>query len=195
MVRNLNGVDVRQDTKTEMICGTDLLNGCVTSKRMDSFKKLDSTKNFINTIAIEENKETKDIMTVKRVDGVQGTWMHPMLFMDFAMWLSADFKYKALSWLYDSLLEFRDNSGSSFKEYNKALTANFPEFFDGKPYNYAKVANGIALACKVGTGKDKWERATEEQLLKRDSIHKNITLLADVAPDVPTCLALAIKKA
>ena len=30
-----------------------------------------------------------------------GTWMHPMLFIDFAMWINPSFKYDVLKFVYD----------------------------------------------------------------------------------------------
>ena len=50
-------------------------------------------------------------------------------------------------------------------------------------------------ACQVGTGKDKWQEASEQQLKLRDKIQENVCILADVTPNVGTCLNKAIEKA
>lgn len=50
-----------------------------------------------------------------------GTWMHPYLFIKFAMWLSPKFEVKVINFVYDKLIEFRNESGENYKEYASAI--------------------------------------------------------------------------
>ena len=63
------------------------------------------------------------------------------------------------------------------------------------PIRYKEIANLIAMACKVGEGKDRWQSATEEQLKKRDKIQNNVIVIADLCANVGTCISKAIAKA
>ncbi len=50
-----------------------------------------------------------------------GTWMHPLVFLDFALWLSPHFKVKIYQWVYDNLVVFRNMAGDYYKEMCKEL--------------------------------------------------------------------------
>ena len=42
--------------------------------------------------------------------------MHPLLFIDFAMWLNPAFKVKVLKFVYDQLIQYRNDAGDTYKE-------------------------------------------------------------------------------
>lgn len=201
MKRDLVGVPIRQDSKTGMLNANDLHNAgnllrkerAMPEKQMQSYFFLDSTKELIEELMISEGLAEDNVKKSKRgKDG--GTWVHPILFIDMAMWYSPELKIKVIKWALDSLLTRRNESGDSFKSAMEALAENYPDYFS-KTINYAKVANAISAACSVGTDEDKWQRATERQLFLRDKIQENIVLLADVCSSVPDCVNKAIDKA
>jgi hypothetical protein len=45
-----------------------------------------------------------------------GTWMHPLLFIDFAMWINPEFKYDVLKFVYDQLIQYRNEAGDTYRE-------------------------------------------------------------------------------
>lgn len=45
-----------------------------------------------------------------------GTQMHPYLFVKFAMWLSPEFEVQVIKWVYDNLINFRNQAGDHYKE-------------------------------------------------------------------------------
>lgn len=49
-----------------------------------------------------ESKERNSVVLQSRGNNV-GTIMHPLLFIDFAMWLNPAFKYDVLKFVYDEL--------------------------------------------------------------------------------------------
>ena len=88
----------------------------------------DATVEFIETIVSKEfsdirksdvvNSQTIRNVYVKRRGGIGGggsTWMHPLLFIDFAMWINPSFKYDVLKFVYDQLIEYRHQAGNSYR--------------------------------------------------------------------------------
>ena len=43
-------------------------------------------------------------------------WMHPFLFIDFAMWISPSFKYDVIKFVYDELINYRNEAGDAYGE-------------------------------------------------------------------------------
>lgn len=201
MKRDLLGLNVRQDSKTEMFNANDMhkignehrkING-MTKKQLASYFDLDSTTELVNAICLEDNLRIDDVKRSKRGKN-GGTWVHPVLFVDMAMWYSPKLKAKIIKWVIDGLLSARNESGNSFKQMNHHLNKNFPKEFES-PISYMQAANQVANACKVGTGKEKWQKASEKQLKLRGKIQENVCILADVTPNAGTCINKAISKA
>jgi hypothetical protein len=201
MERNLLGMNVRQDSKTQMFSANDMLKignahrkqSDLSIKQMGSFFDLDSTRELINAICLEDNISADEVKLSKRGKN-GGTWVHPILFVDMAMWYSPALKVRIIGWVIDGLLSARNESGDSFKNMCSILNREFPKEFNN-PLAYSQVANQIANACKVGTQKDKWQKASESQLKLRDKIQENICLIADMSPNIGTCINKSISKA
>lgn len=201
MERELYGSIIRQNSKTQMFNGNDLLKVCnearkmkgLSEKQMNNYMVNDSTKELVETLCLQESITEVDAITSKR-GKYGGTWMHPVVMIDFAMWLSPEIKVRILSWVIDGLIDARSSSGDSFKSAMSSLSQNFKGEAE-KPNFYHAVARQIAEACRVGTDKDKWQRASESQLKLRDSIHEYIVVLSDVTPNAGTCVTKAISKA
>lgn len=201
MERDLYGSVIRQNSKSQMFNGNDLLKVCnesrklrgLSEKQIGNYMVNDSTKELIDTLCIQENIAESDAVLTKR-GKYGGTWMHPVVMIDFAMWLSPEIKVRILGWVIDGLINARDESGESFKSAMSSLSRSFPLEAD-KPNFYHAVARQIAEACRVGSDKDKWQRASENQLTLRDSIHEYISVLADVMPNAGTCVSKSISKA
>jgi hypothetical protein len=80
-------------------------------KKLEDFKKLKETKELTEYLLVNNIAEKKAICT-----SLKGTWMHPFVFIDFAMWLSVEFKVKVLEWVYDGLITSRNDAGDYYKE-------------------------------------------------------------------------------
>ena len=201
MQRELYGSVIRQNSKTQMFNGNDLLKICnearltkgLQEKQMGNYMVNASTKELIEQVCIQENLDESDVIQTKR-GKVGGTWMHPVVMIDFAMWLSPELRVKILSWVLDGLVDARDESGTSFKAAMSSLSRNF-ESEAARPQFYHAISNQIATACLVGNDKDKWQKASEQQLRLRSSIHEYICVLADMSPNAGTCVSKAIQKA
>ena len=121
-----------------------------------------------------------------------GTWVHPLILIDIAMWLSPEFKYDAMKWLEDRLIQNRDLSGESYK----------------KMASYLKNRDDIVPVAKIGVvmprvasyikkelDVEDWNKATEKQLHQRDTIHNSFIMLLDAGVDINKALYIATKNA
>lgn len=173
MERKFMGAVIRQNHKTTFFNANDLVkvgneyrdNQGLSKKDLFRYFDISETKDFIKKIMEREN-----VVHVKEVKKGRngGTWVHPLLIIDLAMWMCPDFKYEALKWLEDSLLKSRDNSGESYKKMSSALH---------RSYKFSEVhfiISEVAKRIKQVIGVEEWNSASELQLENRDKIHNNI---------------------
>lgn len=142
MIRDLNGVSVRQNHKTGFFNANDLLNlynknntprilsDYLATKSYAEYKEVvckDIILNTGKTLYLKddgsdtENVSVDSLVLETKRGKYGGTWMHPYIFMDFAMWLSPEFKLTCIKWIYDKLIEFRDEAGDTYKKLASAL--------------------------------------------------------------------------
>lgn len=131
MERKIGNFPVLQRTKDGMFNATALLNTWNASlntensqylkKQLFDFQKNKSTEEYIETIMKRESKERKAVICTSRGRHNGGTWMHPMLFIDFAMWLNPDFKYEVIKFVQDKMLDYRDRSAEYYKALGSAV--------------------------------------------------------------------------
>jgi len=142
-----NKSSIRQRTKDGYFNATDLIKlyTNVTGSRKDiaNFIALKSTDEFSSVISANETDTgilvsnenqsiTKSVIEVKKGGKDQGTWMHPYMFIDFAMWLSPEFKYNTIKWVHDSLIKNRIESGDNYTAMCASLNRRYREQF-GEP--------------------------------------------------------------
>lgn len=171
MIRPMNGIDIRQDSKTRFFNANDLVQAYNLNKgekkRIQDYLDNEATKRYMSALlqseldinAEKRNLETTVIMTRRGRNG--GSWMHPFLFLDFAMWLNPEFKVTVIKWLYDNLIALRIDAGDGFKEVNEAIFNRNPNSLPHIYSNEAKMINKLVFGSP-----DRGQRnnATEEQL-------------------------------
>jgi len=169
MKRQLGVNQVRQETKTQFFNANDLLEAYrskdgSTLKEIHKYISLSSTQDYMKVIMQEEGSVEKPYYAKRGKNG--GTWMHPYLFIDFAMWLSPSFKYKVVKWIYDNLIKNRIESGDTFKEVNSALFNSKPNSLPYEYSNEARMINNLVFGKPEGGQRNE---ASEQQLdmLKR----------------------------
>ena len=104
-------------------------NQIVAYKEIKDFFFNNSTKEFIKTIMIKENLSDEKQVYKAHKGKYGGTWMHPMLFIDFAMWLNPTFKYDVLKFVHDEMIKYRNLAGDSYKELSLAVAKIVPKEF------------------------------------------------------------------
>lgn len=181
MQRQFNGKSIRQNTKTNFFNLNDLLechlnDNPKSTKRLDNYMKLAQTKEFAETIREAELEKAENVNPYNSRDlllpSIQpttvfeikrgkngGTWAHPYIFLDFAMWLSPKFKLWAMSVIEDKLIALRNEAGDRFKDMMKALKASGAV----SPREYAKEAAMInEIVFQKRTGKPRDEAVQDE---------------------------------
>jgi hypothetical protein len=94
------------------------------------------------------------------------TWMHPYLYVKFAMWLSPELEVKIIKWVYDNLIEYRSLAGDYYNEMCKTISERYEEYFGKKadPLIYVREAHFLnQLVFKNPNGNQR-NKATEIQL-------------------------------
>jgi len=180
-----NKATIRQRTKDSYFNATDLIKSynMITGKRKDvaAFLTLKSTIDFEQVIiskgdtsflvSKDNQKVTKKAIEVSKGGRAQGTWMHPYMFIDFAMWLSPEFKYNTIKWVYDNLIKYRIESGDNYNSMNSALNQRYIEVF-GKsaPRDFFR-KEALRIKHLVGIPENKeWNECTEEELQLRNEL-------------------------
>lgn len=49
-------------------------------------------------------------------------WMHPLLFIKFAMWINPRFEVQVLKFVHDQLIDYRDKAGDAYRRMSSALS-------------------------------------------------------------------------
>ena len=129
MLRQLGPFRMLQRTKDGMFNATNLIqqwndaNG--SNKELKDYFDLKSTQEFIKAFNDSENLHGENLPYVKskaRADRGGGTWMHPLIFIDFAMWINPAFKLQVLKFVQDQMLKYRDEAGDAYKEMSSAIS-------------------------------------------------------------------------
>jgi hypothetical protein len=163
MHRQMGSFDVQQRTKDGMFNATVLLqqwNETLKSdKRIFDFLSNSNTKEFIAALLEDINnqqvpnddncrhlEQTGNQQDTKRVyqsarghNG--GVWMHPLLFMKFAMWLNPRFELQVLKFVQDKMLEYRNLACESYKELSTNVAKLVPK--DLMESAMRRVARGV----------------------------------------------------
>lgn len=136
MIRQMGEFSVKQRTKDGFFNATELLKQwnriSGMKKEVTKFLDLGSTSELVKIIMEREDLHTQDSTYVKsrasRGDNA-GTWMRPVLFIDFAMWINPYFKYDVIKFVYDDMIRYRNLAGDSYKELASAISKIVPKIF------------------------------------------------------------------
>ncbi|MVX35903.1 KilA-N domain-containing protein [Myroides sp. LoEW2-1] len=91
----------------------------------EEFKKSQPLDNQLcANMRLPENQVVKKTKGRTLSDGKKTrdqVWMHPLLFIDFAMWINPKFKYHVLKFVYDQLIESRIEAGTEYRDMCSAI--------------------------------------------------------------------------
>ncbi len=186
MNRPMGMFNVEQRTKDSMFNATSLLrqwnkSNPNDSRNLDNFWKSTHLKEFMQEIAEKEYNfksvdytELKNALTsIKRGRHNGGTWMCPILFIKFAMYLSPKFEYTVIRFVYDQLIEYRHSAGDNYN----VLTTSIAKLID---CDYVSVAKAIQWIVFNKTGKDLRQYASQDELKEISEIEKKIAFMIDM---------------
>jgi hypothetical protein len=139
MIRKMGNYDITQRTQDGYFDGNALLrqwNSHVDNaqRKMDEFTESTKTKEFIDALIDEINlgeiSPKIDIQVVKKSkvkqEGKAGrpieqVWMHPYLFVKFAMWINPRFEVKVIKFVYDEMIKYRHEAGDEYRNLGSAI--------------------------------------------------------------------------
>lgn len=162
MVRKMGSFDVVQRTSDGYFNATHLLKqwnehikskspdlGDLKTRGLDNFWKSTNLTQLMSEIAKNELDfksveftELKNALS-KTCRGKRngGTWMHPVLFIKFAMYLSPRFEYHVLKFVSDEMIKFRNEAGDFHKELAASIMKIVPKTF--MPIAMKKVSEAL----------------------------------------------------
>jgi len=171
MIRRMGAFEVTQRTKDEMFNATALLKQwnkhSGAKKEIASFFKMNSTEEYIEAIK-KDNMAISPYLKTRGKNG--GTWMHPYLFIDFAMWLNPTFKLDVIKFVYDQLINSRHKAGDNYRELS-GTGRMIPN------YNFPQVARALNYIVFNKHGKNLRQKASQEELEEMAKIESDMSLL------------------
>lgn len=196
MKRELFGRKVSQKSKSEFLSATDLFAIGNRERVLSDLKPVSISDYYKNSKNKEFLNELESNYGKVKSDGRGKThsWVHPLLFMDMALWISPRLKVKVYEWMQDNLLNYRNDSGDSYKKMVGSLYSKATDKSNFKR-NMSFVARRIALECGIQSKENRWENATEQQLKLRDKMQEYISLFCDVTKNANVAIELGISKA
>ena len=178
MNRSLGDLQVNQRTKDGMFNATSLLKQWNklnnSGKTLDNFFENKSTQEFIDSIIEAEDLNTRNsvyLRTRGKYNG--GTWMHPYLFIDFAMWLNPKFKVNVIRFVYDELIKNRHKAGDNYK----LLSSSGVKL---RGYSFSEIATAMNWIVFDKKGKDLRQSATQEQLQELNDLQTQLSFAIDM---------------
>ena len=150
MLRPMGQFKVEQRTKDGMFNATALLSQWNQShgekKEVTKFFENENTKEFISALMSEENLNTQDSAYLKSRGKYGGTWMHPILFIKFAMWLNPRFEVQVIKFVYDQMIKYRNDAGDAYRELGASVgTIVGKSFMPAAMSNISKAINYVVF--------------------------------------------------
>lgn len=165
-----------QRTKDSFFNATAILNewnGNNPSKKklMSEYNKLKSTIEFVDYLKKHEGVENPLQVSTK------GTWMHYKVFVDFAMWISLEFKSLALEWVFDGLIKARTDAGDYYKEMCLTIMDTYINVNGCKPPSMLYI-NEAKMIKEIASLEIERNKMSEKDLSRLTTLQKvNATLI------------------
>jgi len=100
-------------------------------KVLGNFQSLKETKDFVEYL--KEEGISQPFIAGRGKGESAGTWMHPKLYIDLAMWTSLEFKSKVLDYVLDGLIMSRHDAGDFHKEMSATIMSKYIDIYNKKP--------------------------------------------------------------
>ena len=190
MTRQMGNFDVFQRTSDGYFDANALLRQWNSvaenpNRRMNKFFDMTSTQEFIEVLTTSESARGKnapiDFQAVTISKGRLTTrgftqdkvFMHPYLFIKFAMWLNPKFEYQVIKFVYDELIKNRNLAGDN---HNKLMSSM--QKLPSVDYSYVcKALNHIIFNNHY---RDMRNDATPEQLSELHNLEEKLSFAIEM---------------
>ena len=127
---------------------------------------------------LAETQSFKSIKYIKGKNTAKGrtkdqVWMHPYLFIKFAMWINPKFELQVIKFVYDELIKYRHLAGDNYN----VLTAAISKLPD---CDYKATAKAIQWIVFNRTGKELRQQATQKELAEISDIENKLAYAIDM---------------
>lgn len=143
-------------------------------KALGNYMQNDSSKEFIEQLkkeGIEQPIKTKKGGDHKNA----GTWVHPKVFIDIAMWVSVEFKSKVIDYVLDGLIKSRHDAGDYYNQMTAVIMETYLDYYGCKPKPMIYIEEANFLKSLVNS-KNR-NNMTEEELKQLTYLQKFNTML------------------
>ena len=188
-------LEVKQDIDSMLYNATDVLkaynnnnNNNYKKKDLDDYLNNKSTKEYIKLLNTQNSGELKkDIIKTKRWK-YWWTWMHQELIVDFMMWLSVEFKQKAIRFIIEwAELAWKRNE---IKEWFKKMTKAISEVWNT---NYREEATMINVLCTWSCARNQRARLWVDKMKQMEDLQITNASLIKAWLDIETRKDILIK--
>jgi hypothetical protein len=108
-----------------------------------------------------------------------GTFMHPILFINFAMYLSPRFEYHVLKFVADQMIQYRKDAGNEYKNLSAAIKKIVPETeLSNVIQHIAKAMNFIVFGKHEKGIRN--QHGCEDKQRELSNLEKNVVELIDM---------------
>lgn len=195
LIRKMADFNISQRTSDGMFNATELLNqwndsisfqnegiknkkDLLKKKEIGDFFKNKQTQEFLKALEQEENFKDGNSPYLKTRGKYGGTWMTPLLFIDFAMWINAKFKVQVLKFVYDELIKTRNEAGDGYKELSSQVAKLVnKQFMPVAMQTISKGLNHIVYGRHERNIRNK--EATENYLKTLRDLENKLSMLID----------------
>ena len=119
-------------------------------KQLGNYMKNQSTQEYIEQLKKEGIENP--LITSRGSGPKSGTWVHPKVFIDLAMWVSVEFKSRVIDYVLDGLIKSRHDAGDYYNEMTQAILESHYNYYGTKPPGsiYIEEANMVKslVSCK-----------------------------------------------
>ena len=156
---------------TKLVEQWNITNG--EKKQLGNYMKTQSTNDYVEQLKKEGIENP--IIAVRGNNKNSGTWVHPKVFIDLAMWVSVEFKSKVIDYVLDGLIKSRHDAGDYYNEMTKAILDTYVDYYNVKPpaHVYIEEAN---MVKSLVVSKDR-NNMTEQELKQLTYLQKFNTML------------------
>jgi len=145
-------------------------------KQLGKYNVMKQTKNFIEQL-IKEGIDNP-IITARGRGLNSGTWMHPKLFIDFAMWISVEFKSVVIDYVLDGLIKSRHDAGDFYNEMVAEILKTYVEIYNRKPPAHIYIEEARMLKSLVMKDDRNRNEMNEQELKQLTYLQKvNVNLI------------------
>lgn len=170
ILRPMGEFKVAQRTKDGFFNATELLkawnNSTSSQKQMVHYTENASTNEFINALLKEEDLKERNSVLIQNRGKNGGTWMHPILFIDFAMWINPSFKVKVIRFVYDQMIKYRNDAGDAYRKLaNSVQKIVSTSFMPVAMSNLSKALNHVVFGSHETMMRNKVGEESKQQEL------------------------------